>query len=78
MRTPDGTVGIVVTGVLQEQWLSLILENLPEGTWELVCHPGYNDAQWMGSTPGCEVPEDELRALTAPRPGRSWQKMVWS
>lgn len=67
MRTPDGTVGIVVTGVLQEQWLSVILENLPEGTWELVCHPGYNDAQLGGvNTRLRESRVIELRALTAP------------
>lgn len=42
--TPDGTVGIVATGDIDEQLLHRMLENLPEGTWELVCHPGYNDA----------------------------------
>jgi chitin disaccharide deacetylase len=44
MSTPDGSLGIVATGAMDERLLRLILENLPEGTWELVCHPGYNDA----------------------------------
>jgi predicted glycoside hydrolase/deacetylase ChbG (UPF0249 family) len=22
-----------------------IVESLPEGTWEFVCHPGYNDSE---------------------------------
>ena len=44
LRTPDGSVGVLGIGVLGEGYLSCIAENLPEGTWEFVCHPGYNDA----------------------------------
>jgi len=44
MTTTDGSLGVVVTGALDGRLLRLILEDLPEGTWELVCHPGYNDA----------------------------------
>ncbi|HEX8815669.1 MAG TPA: ChbG/HpnK family deacetylase [Terriglobales bacterium] len=44
MATPDGTIGIVTTGFLTQDLLNRMLETLPEGTWELVCHPGYNDA----------------------------------
>jgi len=43
MSTPDGSLGIVATGSMDDRMLRLVLENLPEGTWELVCHPGYND-----------------------------------
>lgn len=43
MRTPDGTFGIVVTGHLDRQLFQGIAENIPEGTWEFVCHPGYLD-----------------------------------
>jgi predicted glycoside hydrolase/deacetylase ChbG (UPF0249 family) len=42
--TPDGTLGIEVTGVLDELLFRAIAESIPEGTWEFVCHPGYNDA----------------------------------
>jgi predicted glycoside hydrolase/deacetylase ChbG (UPF0249 family) len=45
MATPDGAVGIVETGALDALLLRRILSNLPEGTWELVCHPGYEDAE---------------------------------
>jgi chitin disaccharide deacetylase len=45
LKTPDGTVGIAVTGLLDIQWLQRIIQGLPEGTWELVCHPGYHDAE---------------------------------
>ena len=43
MVSCDGTVGIAVTGKLDQKMLSRILKALPEGTWELVCHPGYSD-----------------------------------
>jgi predicted glycoside hydrolase/deacetylase ChbG (UPF0249 family) len=44
LRTPDGSVGVVVTGRLDPGCFIDLLEGLPEGTWEFVCHPGYNDA----------------------------------
>ncbi len=43
MITTDGTVGIVATGKLNQEQMTAILNALPEGTWELVCHPGYCD-----------------------------------
>ena len=43
MITPDGSLGVVITGVMDERLLKAILNHIPEGTWELVCHPGYND-----------------------------------
>ena len=44
VRTTDGTLGISATGDLNQQTLAEIMRNIPDGTWELVCHPGYNDA----------------------------------
>jgi predicted glycoside hydrolase/deacetylase ChbG (UPF0249 family) len=44
MATTDGTIGIVATGFMDEVLLGRMIDTLPEGTWELVCHPGYNDA----------------------------------
>jgi len=41
--TTDGCVGIAATGGLNLQTLCGLVENLPEGTWEFVSHPGYND-----------------------------------
>lgn len=43
IRTTEGTIGISATGHLNRATLRDLLEALPEGTWELVCHPGYND-----------------------------------
>jgi hopanoid biosynthesis associated protein HpnK len=42
--TTDGTIAMVGTGVLNTAMVRSLLNYLPEGTWELVTHPGYNDA----------------------------------
>jgi predicted glycoside hydrolase/deacetylase ChbG (UPF0249 family) len=44
LKTPDGSFGIITTGDNDATLFRALLENMPEGTWELVCHPGYNDA----------------------------------
>jgi len=44
LRTTDGSVAVLVTGVLDPGIFSKIVDGVPEGTWEFVCHPGYNDA----------------------------------
>ena len=65
--TPDGTLGIVVTGALDETLFYAIARSIPEGTWEFVCHPGYNDADLQaGKTRLRESRETELRVLTLP------------
>ena len=67
MFTPDGTLAIAATGSLNQKLLRLMVENLPDGTWELVCHPGYNDAELRGiRTRLREAREQELRILTSP------------
>jgi hopanoid biosynthesis associated protein HpnK len=43
MVTAEGTLGVLVTGVMDEQLLKAIINHIPDGTWELVCHPGYDD-----------------------------------
>ncbi len=43
VQTTDGSLGISTTGMLNPVTLDQILRALPDGTWELVCHPGYND-----------------------------------
>ena len=65
--TPDGTLGIVVTGVLDETLFHAIARNIPQGTWEFVCHPGYNDADLRrAETRLRQSRETELRVLTLP------------
>lgn len=41
--TTHGTVGISATGGLNGDTLQRLLNAMPEGTWELVCHPGFVD-----------------------------------
>jgi len=64
---PDGVLGVVETGSLGESLLFQALKNLPEGTWELVTHPGYADADLRAAhTRLIESREQELRLLTSP------------
>jgi predicted glycoside hydrolase/deacetylase ChbG (UPF0249 family) len=44
LRTTDGAIGVLATGTLDTQTIRNLLAAMPDGTWELVCHPGYNDA----------------------------------
>jgi chitin disaccharide deacetylase len=67
VMTPDGCVGIVATGGLTPENFRLLMENLPEGTWELVTHPGYNDSELDGiQTRLRRSRENELAILTSP------------
>ncbi len=65
--TPDGTLGIEVTGTLDEKLFRAIAAIIPQGTWEFVCHPGYNDHDLkLANTRLRESRETELRVLTMP------------
>jgi hopanoid biosynthesis associated protein HpnK len=66
--TPDGTLGIVVTGTLDEKLFRSIAAIIPEGTWEFVCHPGYNDDDLKSAKTRLRASrETELRVLTMPQ-----------
>jgi hopanoid biosynthesis associated protein HpnK len=45
MVTPDGCIGIAVTGGLTLAAFQSLIERLPQGTWEFVSHPGYTDME---------------------------------
>lgn len=66
-QMPDGLYGFEVSGCLTRRALEQILPKIPDGLYELVCHPGEDDVdtrrryshwgyQWV----------EELKALTAP------------
>jgi YdjC-like protein len=42
--TTNGALGILATGTLDATTVASLLKNMPPGVWELVMHPGYNDA----------------------------------
>jgi hypothetical protein len=44
VATTDGTIAVAGTGRFNADTVRALLGELPEGTWELVTHPGYNDA----------------------------------
>jgi chitin disaccharide deacetylase len=67
LRTPDGCVGIIDTGTLDLDSFLVIIDALPEGTWEFVCHPGYNDSELdQVRTRLRQSRETELAVLTSP------------
>jgi predicted glycoside hydrolase/deacetylase ChbG (UPF0249 family) len=49
MVAPDGCLGVMETGFLDADlfadMIRSVAEALPEGTWEMACHPGYDDAE---------------------------------
>lgn len=65
--TPDGCIGIAATGGLTHDTFCRLIENLPEGTWEFVSHPGYNDAELDTVQTRLRASrEKELAILTSP------------
>lgn len=44
LTTTEGSLGVVATGALDLSLFSSIVESIPPGTWEFVCHPGYPDS----------------------------------
>ena len=67
LRTPDGSIGVLDTGTLDLESFLVIIDTLPEGTWEFVCHPGYNDAELDHvRTRLRQSRETELAVLTSP------------
>jgi hopanoid biosynthesis associated protein HpnK len=44
LATTHGALGVLATGTLSAATLRAILASAPEGPFELVTHPGYNDA----------------------------------
>jgi predicted glycoside hydrolase/deacetylase ChbG (UPF0249 family) len=70
VRTTDGTTAISATGNLDGSTLAELLEALPTtGTYELCCHPGYNDADLDAITTRLRAHRDtEREALLAEVP----------
>ena len=67
LHAPDGVIGVIETGSMDDILLRQALAGLPEGTWELVCHPGYADADLRAvRTRLLESREQERRLLTSP------------
>jgi len=66
VAAPDGCIGVAATGGLTEQTFRELIQKLPEGTWEFVSHPGYNDAELdLVKTRLRQSREAELSILTS-------------
>ena len=64
LACPDFFCGLSQTGFLDAKEMETILWNLPEGTTELMCHPGYRDAALAGSSTRLQMHrERELEGL---------------
>ncbi len=73
--TPDGCVGVAATGGLNQQTFESLIQHLPEGTWEFVSHPGYNDAELDKiQTRLRDSREKELAILTSPSTKEALQR----
>ncbi len=65
--TTQGSLGVVATGAVNQPLFLAILRSLPEGTWEFVCHPGYDDADLAQVRTRLRASrEREMEALTSP------------
>lgn len=68
LMCPARFYGLSETGFLKLQAVQEILSRLPQGISELMCHPGYVDAELRGTgTRLLAQREVEIQALTAPR-----------
>ncbi len=63
--TTSGTVAVAGTGILDAETLRSLLRSLPSGQWELVTHPGYNDADLKRMRTRLQGTRDVERAALA-------------
>ena len=71
-KTTDHFAGFQITGRFRTQELVALIQALPEGSTELMCHPGRCSAELAAaSTRLKQSREDELTALTAPETRRA-------
>ncbi len=75
LTTTDGAVGVLATGTLDAATIAALVAAMPDGTWELVTHPGYTDeALGRAGTRLIASRAVELAALRGmpPLPGTEW------
>ncbi len=66
-KSTDHFAGFQVTGTFDEMYLERLIRELPEGSTEFMCHPGFcTDELRAERTRLKESREAELKALTAP------------
>ncbi len=79
IATADGCIGVSATGTLDRENLATLLTNLPAGTWELVCHPGYNDTDLANINTRLRSTRDtEREALLSAIPASNIARITFS
>lgn len=66
IATPQGTFGITLTGYADESSFLELLDRVPDGNWELLCHPAYEDELWLQLGPRPGSGKRELELLLSP------------
>jgi predicted glycoside hydrolase/deacetylase ChbG (UPF0249 family) len=66
--TTDGCIGVAATGTLNEATLRALLNRLPEGTFELVCHPAYMDDELKATRTRLQQSRQVEQAALQPLP----------
>jgi chitin disaccharide deacetylase len=67
ISTADYFCGIAQTGEMTKEGVARLLRNLPEGTTELMCHPGYLDHQLQNTATRLQASRQmEVEILTHP------------
>ncbi len=74
-RTTDHFAGFQITGRFQTRELVALIRALPEGSTELMCHPGHSTGELRAArTRLKESRERELAALTSPEARRALEE----
>lgn len=66
ISSPQGTFGITLTGYADEESFLEMLDRIPAGNWELLCHPAYEDEMWLQLGPRAGSGKEELQMLLSP------------
>lgn len=66
IASPQGTFGITLTGYADEPSFIELLDRVPDGTWEMLCHPAYEDELWLTLGPRPGSGKRELELLLSP------------
>lgn len=67
ISTADHFCGIAQTGTLTKEGVMRLLQSLPEGTTEMMCHPGYADESLRGTATRLQSSrQKEIEILTDP------------
>jgi len=74
--TTDGAVGVLATGTLDTATVAALLAALPEGIFELVSHPGYNDAALAQAHTRLLASREIERQALGSIPGQSGLQLV--